>query len=177
VKIPKRAARAGGGRATADQDKDKNNDKAKEKEAVKVTIDFGNISQRVLALPIPSQRYQGLAAGKEGTLYLTQGAPVDIEPGPPSLSIQRFDLKTRKTEQVLAGIRSFALSDNGEKMLYRQDDNWFIAASDKAPKPGDGQLKIADMEVKVIRGRSGNRCITRSGESSVTSFMTRTTTD
>src|SRR5208282_2877815 len=42
-----------------------------------------------------------------------------------------------------------ALSDNGEKMLYQQGENWFIVASDKAPKPGDGQLKIADMEVKV----------------------------
>jgi tricorn protease len=136
-----------------DQDKDKNKekdkDKEKEKEAVKVTIDFENIGQRVLALPIPAQNYQGLAAGKEGILYLAQAAPVGIEEGPPSFSIQRFDLKTRKTEQVLGGIRGFALSDNGEKMLYRQGDNWFIVASDKAPKPGDGQLKIADMEVKV----------------------------
>ena len=136
-----------------DQDKDKNKekdkDKEKEKEAVKVTIDFENIGQRVLALPIPAQNYQGLAAGKEGILYLAQAAPVGIEEGPPSFSIQRFDLKTRKTEQVLGGIRGYALSDNGEKMLYRQGDNWFIVASDKAPKPGDGQLKIADMEVKV----------------------------
>ncbi|MGO9269709.1 MAG: PDZ domain-containing protein [Terriglobia bacterium] len=132
-----------------DKNKDKNKDKEKEKEAVKVTIDFENISQRVLALPIPAQNYQGLAAGKEGILYLGQGAPVDIEPGPPSASIQRFDLKTRKTEQLLGGVRNFALSDNGEKMLYQQGENWFIVASDKAPKPGDGQLKIADMELMV----------------------------
>ncbi len=132
-----------------DQDQDKNKDKEKKKEAVRVAIDFENISQRVLALPVPAQNYQGLAAGKEGFLYLAQGVPVDIEEGPPSFSIQRFDLKTRKTEQVLGGIRGFALSDNGEKMLYRQGDNWFIVASDKAPKPGDGQLKIADMEVRV----------------------------
>jgi tricorn protease len=147
------SASAAGGSAAADknkdQDKDTNKDKEKKKEAVRVAIDFENISQRVLALPIPAQNYQGLAAGKEGILYLAQGVPVDIEEGPPSFSIQRFDLKTRKTEQVLGGIRSFALSDNGEKMLYRQGDNWFIVASDKAPKPGDGQLKIADMEVRV----------------------------
>jgi len=130
-----------------EQDKDKN--KEKEKEAVKVTIDFENISQRVLSLPIPTQNYQGMAAGKEGILYLAQGAPVDMEEGPPKASVQRFDLKTRKTEQVLDGVGAFALSDNGEKMLYRQGDNWFIAASDKAPKPGDGQLKLADMEVRV----------------------------
>ena len=38
------------------------------KEPVKVTIDFENIGQRILALPIPARNYQGLAAGKEGML-------------------------------------------------------------------------------------------------------------
>ena len=33
-------------------------------------IDFDGLSQRVLALPIPAQNYQGLVAGKEGVLYL-----------------------------------------------------------------------------------------------------------
>src|SRR5208337_5689644 len=84
-----------------------------------------------------------------GILYLAEGPQVDTEEGPPRFLIQRFDLKTRKTEKLLEGVRDFALSDNGEKMLYRQDDKWFIAAADKPPKPGEGQLKTADMEVYV----------------------------
>jgi tricorn protease len=134
----------------ADQSKDKDKDKDKEKkEPVKVTIDFENISQRILALPIPERNYVGLAAGKEGILYLLEGPQVDTEEGPTRFLIQRFDLKTRKTEKLLEGVRDFALSDNGEKMLYRQDEKWFIAAADKPPKPGEGQLKTADMEVYV----------------------------
>ena len=74
---------------------------------------------------------------------------MDTEEGPTRLLVQRFDLKTRKTEKLLEGVRAFALSDNGEKMLYRQDEKWFIAAADKPPKPGEGQLKTADMEVYV----------------------------
>jgi tricorn protease len=34
-------------------------------------------------------------------------------------------------------------------MLHRAGDKWFIVAGDKAPKPDEGQLKTADMEVYV----------------------------
>ena len=134
----------------AEPSKDKDTDKDKQKkEPVKVTIDLENLSQRILALPIPARNYEGLRAGKEGILYITEGPLLETEEGPPSLMVQRFDLKTRKTEKVLEGVRSFALSDNGEKMLYRQGEKWFIATADKSPKPGEGQLKTADMEVYV----------------------------
>jgi tricorn protease len=132
-----------------DQQTNKDQDKNKEKE-VKVTIDFDGISQRILALPIPPQNYVGLTAGKEGVLYLQQAPLVDINPGPTVFSIQRFDLKSRKTEQVADGARAFALSFNGEKMLYQQGEaNWFITAADKPVKAGDGKLKTEDMEVYV----------------------------
>jgi tricorn protease len=134
----------------AEQTKDKDKEKEKEKkEPVKVTIDFENLSQRILALPIPERNYEGLAAGKEGILYVLEGPPVEPEGPPAPLLVQRFELKTRKTEKLLEGVRGFALSDNGEKMLYRQEEKWFIAAADKPPKPGEGQLKTADMEVYV----------------------------
>ncbi|HEV2350555.1 MAG TPA: PDZ domain-containing protein [Terriglobia bacterium] len=136
----------------ADQNKNKNKDKDKDKEKkepVKVTIDFENIGQRILALPIPEHNYQGMTAGKEGVLYLLEGPQVDSENGPPKLTVQRFDLKTRKTEKLVEGVTAFSVSENGEKMLYRQGEKWFIAAADKPPKPGAGALKTTDMEVYV----------------------------
>jgi tricorn protease len=144
--------------SNADQEKDKDTDKAKDrsadkdkekKEPVKVTIEFENISQRILALPIPERNYYGMSAGKEGILYLIEGPIVFTGDGPIQFTVQRFDMKTRKTEKIVEGVRDFALSDNGEKILYRQGDNWFIAAGDKAVKPGEGQLETADMEVYV----------------------------
>jgi len=93
--------------AASDTDKEKSKDKDKKeekKEPVKVAIDFENLSQRILALPIPARNYQGLAAGKEGTLYITEGPQVESDTGPPALTLQRFDLKTRKTEKLLDGI-------------------------------------------------------------------------
>jgi tricorn protease len=131
----------------ADQDKEKDKEK---KEPVKVAIDFDHLDQRILALPIHDRNYEALLAGKEGVLYLLEGEIVSRGGnGPPHYVVQRFELKTRKTEKLLGGVREFTVSANGEKMLYRQGDNWFIAAADKPPKAGEGQLKLADMEVAV----------------------------
>jgi|HubBroStandDraft_6_1064221.scaffolds.fasta_scaffold00986_10 tricorn protease len=131
-----------------DKDKSKDGDKDKEKkEPPKVTIDFENLGQRILALPLPETNYVALAAGKEGILYLAEGP--EAPSGGAHFILQRFDLKTRKTEKLLDGFGIFAISANGEKMLYSIGDKWFIAPADKSLKPGEGGLKTADMEVYV----------------------------
>ncbi|HWV98850.1 MAG TPA: PDZ domain-containing protein [Candidatus Acidoferrum sp.] len=120
------------------------------KEPVKVVIDFEHLDQRVLALPIPARNYLGLAAGKEGILYLEEGALVETggeDAG--KVTVQRFDLKTRKTEKLVEGVTGFHLAAKGAKMLYLQDNKWYIAAADKAPKAGEGALKLDNFEVYV----------------------------
>jgi len=124
----------------ADDSKDgkndeKNGDKKNEKKPaeVAVEIDFDNIGQRILALPLPPRRYTDLQVGKTGILYATEVPPgiPGVQTGPPELMVHRFDLKTRKSDVAIGGVRYFEISNNGEKMLYRQGDRWVIAA----PKP------------------------------------------
>ena len=122
----------------------------KKPEPVKVEIDFDGLNQRILALPIPARNYVGLFAGKEGVLYLLEAPLVDVTPGPPHFAVQRFELKTRKTEKVLDGAQAFDLSFDGEKMVYREGEHWFINPADKAPQPGKGMLKTDAMEVYVV---------------------------
>jgi tricorn protease len=121
-------------------------DKKSEK-PVNVRIDFTGLLQRTLALPIPAADYVGLNAGPSGVLYLQKAPLVMLGEGPMPLSIVKFDLKKRKTETLLKGVNQFILSANGEKMLYAIKDNWFIAKTDAPPKPGEGQLKTADLQV------------------------------
>ena len=135
--------------ADKDKDKDKEKDKDKDKAPPKVTIDFENISQRILAVPLPEKNYFAVTPGKEGIIYVQERPIVELNYGPPQLIVNKFDFKTRKTDLIIGGVQIFVLSDNGEKMLYRQGDNWFITGAEAAPKPGDGQLKIADMEVYI----------------------------
>ena len=140
------------------KDKAADKDKAdKEEKPASVQIDMENISQRILALPIPARNYTGLATSKAGVLFLTEGPVVDSydsEGEGPGQTLHKFELKTRKTEKILEGVQSFDLSFNGEKMLYRQKGQWFIMPAQKPgegpPKPGEGgPLKLDSMQVYV----------------------------
>jgi tricorn protease len=146
-----------GGDKIKEADKNKEGEKGKEgekkdekkEEPVKVTIDLDGIGQRIVALPIKPANYVSLDAGKAGTLFLSEVPDVPrFEPNTP-VTVSKFDLTTRKTEPFLGGINGFAVSANGEKVLYRQGPGWFIAGTAAAPKPGDGALKLEEMEVRV----------------------------
>jgi tricorn protease len=129
---------------------DKGKDEKKE-EPVKVVIDLENIGQRVVAMPIKAANYVTLDAGKAGTLFVTEIPDVPPLNAPTLATVSKFDLTTRKTEPFLGGLSGFAVSANGEKVLYHMGEGptWFIAATGAAPKPGEGALKLDDMEVKV----------------------------
>ena len=150
---------------TADAAGDKSDDKSgaktdeKPKEPPKVTIDFENILQRILTLPIPAANYVSLSAGKEGELFLVEAPVVALAAGdgPPQLTVSKFDLKTRKTDKIVSGVSFFALSFNGEKMLYKQAENFFIADSSKSPEAGKGQLKTDELEVHVVPREEWNQ--------------------
>ncbi len=121
---------------------------AEKKEAPKVAIDFDNIGQRILALPIPNKNYVGLDAGKPGTLWIGE-----FPEGAQGATLHKFDLEKRKLDKVMDNIQTLTFSANGEKMLYRMGPGWFIAATAMAGtpafKPGEGRLKTEDMEVFV----------------------------
>jgi tricorn protease len=138
----------------ADKGKGKDDDKGKDEkkeEPVKVVIDLENIGQRVVAMPIKAANYVALDAGKAGTLFVTENPDVPPLNAPTLATVSKFDLTTRKTEPFLGGLSGFAVSANGEKVLYHMGEGptWFIAATGAAPKPGEGTLKLDDMEVKV----------------------------
>jgi tricorn protease len=132
-----------------DGDKDKDKDKDKKEEPARTVIDLDGIEQRIVSLPIKPANYVGLDVGKAGTLFLTELPDVPrFEPMTP-VTVSKFDLTTRKTEPFLNGITSFAVSANGEKVLYKQGQGWFIAATGAAPKAGEGTLNVGAMEVLV----------------------------
>lgn len=128
----------------------KGDEKAKAvKPAPNVTIDFDGLGQRIVALPIPARNYRGLFAGKEGHLFLVEGPLVDISDDPPKSDVSQFDLEKRKVEPLVKDVSAFALSSDGNKMLYRIAKSWTIADADKAPAPADGALSLANLQVYV----------------------------
>jgi tricorn protease len=131
--------------------------RAAKAEAVTVKIDAENISQRILALPIPARNYGDLVAGKAGTIFLIEDPE---RPGPEAqTTLWRFDLTTRKPERLMEGANDFAVSFDGKKMLYSKgrgaNRKWYISSA-VAPAPGPGAagkpeapLNLGGMEVLV----------------------------
>ncbi len=123
-----------------------------------------------------------MSAGKTGVLFLVEAPMVQSMSGPGEPPVlQMFDLKTRKTEKIRDSVNGFILSANGEKMLYRQGQQCFIAAAGRAPAGppaagAAGPLHLDTMEVWWIRAPSGSRCITKCGASSAISSTIRATT-
>jgi len=133
--------------------------KSVKNEGVVVRIDAENISQRIVAMPIPPRNYSKLVAGKAGTIFLVEDSP---RPGPDQQSaLWRFDLTSRKPEKLMEGANDFTVSFDGKKMLYskgrRENKKWFISSA-TAPARGEGgagagkpetPLALSKMEVRV----------------------------
>jgi tricorn protease len=127
-----------------------------------VRIDLSNIESRVVALPLPPRDYQDLRTGKTGMIYVLEAPPSEEQTG--GRLLQRFDLKTRKTERLADNIAAFDISADGEKMLIevarppeppsagpvqRPVPQLAIVAASSPVKPGEGMLKIAGIQVRV----------------------------
>jgi tricorn protease len=139
----------GGDKAASEKKDEKKGEKdekgAKEaEENPEVKIDFENISQRILALPIPSRNYDRLLAGKTHVLYLLEGPIVDGS-GPNGRIVHKFDVCTRKTDKLLDNIGGFVISANGEKALYEELPSWNpMAVGEGEPPHGTWTIKPVD---------------------------------
>jgi tricorn protease len=152
--------------AKADEKKGEKDKETKEAEAKEVKIDFENIGQRILALPIPARNYDNMVAGKTHVLYLLEG-PVVFDGSGGGRILHKFDVCTRKTDKILDNVGRFVVSSNGEKALYEQlpppnpmgggdgdrpHGHWVIKSVDALGKPGepgkpDGTLHLENMKV------------------------------
>ncbi len=123
---------------------------AKSDSSKMVNIDFNDIMARTIPLPIPAANYRGIAAGQAGTLFLLK-APVTtvLGAGSGGLSIVKFELKSKKTNTLVAGVSQFALSSNGSKMLYKRGATWYISSTSKPGAGSPEKLDISNMRVFV----------------------------
>src|SRR5437867_304908 len=118
---------------------------------INVRIDFDRIGQRIISVNIPPGDYSNLTAGATGSFYYTEPI-LTTAPVPPSLRLQRYQLKERTAAPFLEGIRSYSLSNDKKKLLYQGcGTSWGIVPTDRPvpAKVGDGPLNMAQLEMKV----------------------------
>jgi tricorn protease len=122
---------------------DEKKDAAKKASVEPTVIDLEGIGNRILSLPIPPRNYTDLAVGKTGVLFLAEGSPVGRSSregdGPGIRSLWRFTTEKRETEEMLRGLDSFAVSADGEKLLYAKGDKFAVVpVSELKPGSPDG---------------------------------------
>ena len=128
-----------------------------------VKIDLTGIGSRIVALPLPSAAYVGLATGTHGSLYfLVRSETGRYEDRAATLS--RWTLDERKTEKLAERVERIELSADGDKMLLgisnRHPDapesaaedpkpSWVVTPSNVPLKPGEGALPLAGLQIRV----------------------------
>jgi tricorn protease len=125
-----------------------------------VKIDFDDIGQRIVALPIPPRNYPDLQAAKAGVIFLTEVAMTPVGAMTPGggfggkMTLHRFDLAKRKLEHFADSGRP-VLSADGEKLMYRTMDKWTVVSTSMPAKAGDGLGAMA-LGAMAMGGKGGS---------------------
>jgi tricorn protease len=140
-------AEPAGGKKNKDVDKADKKNKNKEKEVdekdstlpgeVKVTIDFGNIGNRIEVLPMPAGNYRIMGVTEEGLLYSADN------------KIMRYNLKEEKAEEILDGAGSGVLSANGKSFIYRTGKEYAVAKTEPGQKAGNNKIDLKNLTMKI----------------------------
>ena len=105
-------------------------------------IDIDGIATRIVALPVPAGEYRSLQVGAAGKLHYLRWSGG-------TLSLQLFDMESRKAETLQTGLSDYVLSADGKKLLYLQDEAYRIADAGKKVAGDEGAIDVGAVEVRV----------------------------
>lgn len=139
--------------AIAEKESDKNKDtkkddkkttkngkdeKTKEVQTPKeIKVDFANINNRIMALPIESGSY-GFDGTVENMLIYMRNR-----------NIYAYDLKKMEEKQLVENAGGFEISADGKQMFYRDQKGYYIVAAGQKPAGDAGKLKLENIKLKV----------------------------
>ncbi|TRX62657.1 peptidase S41 [Fulvivirga sp. M361] len=125
-----------------DTDPEKNSDP----EAV--SIDWENIEQRIIDLPISPGIYSNLSCAEEGKLFYLSRTPHNDFSHPRSLRM--YDFKEREDKEIMQA-DWFEIAAGGKKMLFRKGRSWGITEVGKKPENGDMNLNAIQVKIEPVR--------------------------
>lgn len=133
----------------SDEESIEENDGADDKEDDMLTIDFENIDQRVLTIPVPAGNYSQLSGADNKVLYLER---VSLDIRERKYNLHFYDLKEKEDFVLIKNIDGYNLSSDGEVVLYKSGETYgIIDLMDKKYTVGDGKITTEDIEVKIDR--------------------------
>ena len=110
---------------------------------VALEVDFEDLAQRIVTLPVGTGRFRSLQPGEEGQLYYLRD---DGE----GWSLRRFGLSDREEQTLLSDVSGYRLARGNEKVLARVNGDWLIGGvASGTVDPSEGRLATDDIEVRI----------------------------
>ena len=134
--------------------------KVKKEKASVLQIDFENIDQRIIGLPISLSNYEGLMATKEKLIFLKS----PFQPMDPNTSwhdhethtsLMTYDLTTKKTKTLQDDVDFAICSGSLEHVLLESDGEVRLVEVDSKPTDGedfnrkDGWIDLSRIKIKI----------------------------
>lgn len=113
-----------------DEEPDTSRPKSKDTASFKgLRIDWDLIDRRIIAMPIPVGNYDGLLAGPKGSLFISAAG-----------ALSKYTVADKKLEEMVKGGSQFAVSANGEKLLFKSGPGWKVVSTARPPSPTEGNV-------------------------------------
>jgi tricorn protease len=96
-----------------------------------VKIDWEQLDRRIIAMPVPAGNYDGMLPGPKGSVLIISGA-----------NLSKYIVDDKKLEEMVKGGSDFAVSANGEKLLFKSGPGWKVVSTAKPPAPADGNVAM-----------------------------------
>ena len=105
-----------------------------------IAIDFEGLADRVEIVPVPLDNYGGLAAIRDGLLFVRRGGSYYGRETDRPATLHCFARKDRKETQLGSGIDGLSLSPDRSHVLWRSEHTFTLAEA--SPKGKDGQQTL-----------------------------------
>lgn len=150
TKEPDASVSSQNGSSKKDATKTKTEDAAKpeKKEPVKVSIDFGNITQRIIPLPVESGNYFRLMAAEGGLVYFSEG------------KVMMYNQEQEKAVEVLDKASNASVSADGKMLIYNNGKDYGIIPVKEGQKATAGKLNLDNLEMKIDPRKEWNQIYT-----------------
>jgi tricorn protease len=117
----------------------------------KVTIDFGSIAARIVALPVPEARYASLRPVKGGLAWLREPVSGNLGQGgarltddAPRPTLERFDFRRQKATDLQDDVDWFVTSGDGTRLVVSDHGRLTVLPADRKADPDnpDDQVSV-----------------------------------
>ena len=114
----------------SDEEQDSSKSKTKDTSKLKdVRIDWEQLDRRIIAMPIPVGEYDEMIAGPKGTVFIVAGN-----------ALSKYNVADKKLEEMVKGGSQYAVSANGETLLYKSGPGWKVVSTTKPPGATEGSV-------------------------------------